>query len=98
MQLTMIQGWTTYLRCLFCFYLAFQVTFHSFLLSYSSLEGLGKDWILYLELKGNEAELEVQKVAMEEHVRKIDTGQVMPIIDEWNLDELRIWATSISKS
>ena len=98
MQLTMIQGWTTYLRYLFCFYLAFQVTFHSFLLSYSSLEGLGKDWILYLELKGNEAELEVQKVAMEEHVRKIDTGQVMPIIDEWNLDELRIWATSISKS
>ena len=94
----MAQRWTTYLRYLFCSYLAFQVIFHSFLLSYSSLEGLGKDWIFYLELKGNEVELEAQKVAMEEHVRKIEAGEVMPIIDEWNLDELRIWLTTMSKS
>ena len=78
-----------------CFYLACQVISHSFMLSFSSLKGLGKHWDLYQELTEDEAKLEEETCAMEEHLSKINNDKVMPIIDQWNLNELREWLTGL---
>ena len=81
----LIQG----LRFGLCLYLSTTVIYFTFRLSFSSHRGLADNWFKYSELYQHDANLILEKEKLEEHLKKLENGEIMPIIDDWNIDVIR---------
>ena len=79
------------LRLGLCVYLSCAVIYFTFRLSYSSHRGLADNWFKYTEIYKIDVDLVIEKQKLEEHLRKLESGETMPIIDDWNIEVIRLF-------